>query len=45
MGREVVLHTRVVTDTGGGPDKTYMYSLMTKANPKYSKSCTNDLFN
>ena len=26
MGREVVLHARVVTDTGGGPDKTILLS-------------------
>ena len=34
-GRDVVLHTRVVTDTGGGPDKTILLSAPFLAETNY----------
>ncbi|MEX0775453.1 MAG: glycosyltransferase [Phycisphaeraceae bacterium] len=34
-GQQVVLHTRVVTDTGGGPDKTIFYSAPFLAHTNY----------
>jgi len=34
-GRHVVLHTRVVTETGGGPDKTILQSARHAADSKY----------
>ena len=34
-GRDVVLHTRVVTDTGGGPDKTILFSAPFLAESNY----------
>lgn len=34
-GRQVVLHTRVITDTGGGPDKTILLSAPFMADTPY----------